>query len=29
MDEVIENTGGITEESQRVKHENREPIEVD
>jgi hypothetical protein len=29
VDEVIENTGGITEERQRVKHEDREPIEVD
>ncbi len=29
MDEVIENTGGAREERQRVKHEDRETIEVD
>lgn len=29
MDEVIENTGVAREERQRVKHEDRETIEVD
>lgn len=29
MDEVIENTGGVREERQRVQHEDGETIEVD
>jgi hypothetical protein len=29
VDEIIENTGGVTEEKQRVKHEDGETIEVD
>lgn len=29
VDEVIENTGGVREQMQRVKHEDRETIEVD
>jgi hypothetical protein len=29
VDEVIENTGGIREKNQPVKHEDRERIEVD